>query len=65
MEWDPSGLEPAISSQELSNTLYGSFPFFAIPIAVGATRLLRSADALLGWTFLDLAAPGAQATLKP
>lgn len=27
MEWDPSGLEPAISSQELSNTLYGSFPF--------------------------------------
>ncbi|HVO93779.1 MAG TPA: DUF2254 family protein, partial [Terriglobales bacterium] len=39
-------------------------PFFAIPIALGATRLLRSADALLGWTFLDLAAPGAQATLQ-
>ena len=39
-------------------------PFIAIPFALMATRILRWADAWLGWTFLGFAAPGAQAMLQ-
>ena len=39
-------------------------PFIAIPLAMLATRLSHRIDAWLGWTFLDLAVSGAQATLQ-
>ena len=39
-------------------------PFIAIPFELVATRLLHRLDAWLGWPFLGVAAPGAQATLQ-
>ena len=39
-------------------------PFVAIPLELIATRILHQLDARLGWKFLDLATPGAQAMLQ-
>ena len=39
-------------------------PFVAIPLELIATRVLHLLDAQLGWTFLDLKTPGAQAMLQ-
>ena len=39
-------------------------PFIAIPFELVATRLLHRLDAWLGWPFLEVAVPGAQATLQ-
>lgn len=39
-------------------------PFIAIPLELIATRASHWLDARLDWTFLDLAVPGAQATLQ-
>src|SRR6516225_6018020 len=39
-------------------------PFIAIPFELVATRLVHRLDAWLGWPFLAIAVPGAQATLQ-
>src|SRR6516225_1666820 len=39
-------------------------PFVAIPFELMATRLVHRLDAWLGWPFLAIAVPGAQATLQ-
>jgi len=39
-------------------------PFIAIPSALIAIRILRRVDLWLGWSFLDLTTPGAQAMLQ-
>jgi uncharacterized membrane protein len=39
-------------------------PFIAIPFELAATRALHWLDTWLGWTFLGLAVPGAQAMLQ-
>jgi uncharacterized membrane protein len=39
-------------------------PFIAIPFELVATRLVHRLDAWLGWPFLGVAVPGAQATLE-
>ena len=39
-------------------------PFIAIPFELVATRLLHWLDPLIGWPFLGVAIPGAQATLQ-
>lgn len=39
-------------------------PFIAIPSALIAIRILRRLDIWLGWSFLDLTAPGAEAMLQ-
>jgi len=39
-------------------------PLVAIPLELAATRILHRLDGWLGWTFLDLGVPGAQAMLN-
>jgi uncharacterized membrane protein len=39
-------------------------PLVAIPLELAATRILHRLDGWLGWAFLDLGAPGAQAMLN-
>jgi uncharacterized membrane protein len=39
-------------------------PFISIPLALLATRIVHYADAWIGWSFLDLAVPGARAMLE-
>ena len=39
-------------------------PLVAIPLELAATRILHRLDGWLGWAFLDLSAPGAQAMLN-
>jgi uncharacterized membrane protein len=39
-------------------------PLVAIPLELAATRVLHRLDGWLGWTFLDLGVPGAQAMLN-
>ncbi|MGC2714150.1 MAG: DUF2254 domain-containing protein [Pseudolabrys sp.] len=39
-------------------------PLVAIPLELAATRILHRLDGWLGWAFLDLGAPGAQAMLS-
>src|SRR4249919_2151873 len=39
-------------------------PFIAIPLELAATRILHRLDGWLGWAFLDLGVPGAQAMLN-
>jgi uncharacterized membrane protein len=39
-------------------------PFVAIPLELVATRLLHRLDVWLGWSFLGVAVPGAQATFQ-
>ena len=39
-------------------------PLVAIPLELSATRILHHLDGRLGWSFLDLGVPGAQAMLN-
>ncbi|MGB8106480.1 MAG: DUF2254 family protein, partial [Pseudolabrys sp.] len=39
-------------------------PLVAIPLELAATRILHRLDGWLGWAFLDLGVPGAQAMLN-
>ena len=39
-------------------------PLIAIPLELAATRILHRLDGLLGWTFLGVGVPGAQAMLN-
>ncbi|MFZ0066899.1 MAG: DUF2254 domain-containing protein [Pseudolabrys sp.] len=39
-------------------------PLVAIPLELAATRILHRLDGWVGWTFLDLGVPGAQAMLN-